>query len=156
MIDKPPPSVLVVEDHPLVGEAVARLLREKAHLVVAAVAMSGEEALLKLAKLRVDLVLVDVSLPTMSGIDLVEALQVSHPHLPCLMLSGHVASIYVLRSMRAGARGYILKGNSAAILEGVQRVLDGQIFLSKELRSKWDGYGRDAGRDLAPKPPGES
>ncbi len=128
-----PISVLLVEDHVRVSQAIARFLQEKGQIEISAIARSGEEALEKLPHLSVDLALIDVSLPNMSGIDLMMILHKEYPDLPCLMLSGHLANSYVTRSLTAGARGYILKGNSTAILEGIQRVLDGEIYLSEEL-----------------------
>jgi DNA-binding NarL/FixJ family response regulator len=84
--------------------------------------------------ITVDLALVDLSLPRMSGIDLVQRLQQENSRLPCLMLSGHLDSLYVRRSLHAGARGYVLKGDSEAILEGIRKVMKGEIYLSPELR----------------------
>lgn len=128
-----PISILLVEDHLRVGLAITRFLEERGHFQVSAIAQTGEEALEKLSHLSVDLVLIDVNLPKMSGIDLVIVLQKKYPDLPCLMLSGHTASSYVARSLRVGAKGYVLKGNSAAILEGIERVLNGEVYLSEEL-----------------------
>lgn len=126
-------SILLVEDHARVGLAISRFLEEKGAFKVAEIVRTAEEALERLPNLDIDLVLIDVSLPFMSGIDLVTKLQKEYPSLPCLMLSGHMASSYVTRSLRAGAKGYVLKGNSAAILEGVRQVMDGKIYLSEEL-----------------------
>src|SRR5690349_18689273 len=102
-------SVLVIEDHAVFGKALVRLLIEKANVDVVDLARSGEEALEKLQKLHVDLVLIDVSLPTMNGIQLVTTIHQQFPHLLCLMLSGHLTPFYVKRSLEAGARGYVLK-----------------------------------------------
>jgi len=79
---------------------------------------------------------VDVSLPDMSGIDFVAALQKDYPHLPCLMLSGHTSAQYVERSLAAGARGYVIKDNFNGILEGIERVLQGEIYISEELQDR--------------------
>jgi len=129
-------SVLVIEDHVVFGRALVRLLTEKTNVDVVEVVRSGEEALEKLATLNVDLALVDVSLPTMNGIQLVTAIHEQFPGLPCLMLSGHLTPFYVQRSLDAGARGYVLKDDIPGVIEGVQRVLDGEIYISNALRDQ--------------------
>ena len=115
-------------------KALVRALSNMGNLEVRAVAATAEEALQKLQDLDVDLVLVDVSLPTKNGIQLVAELHKKYPNLPCLMMSGHTAAQYVKRSLQAGARGYVIKENLEGILEGIQRVLAGEIYVSAELR----------------------
>jgi DNA-binding NarL/FixJ family response regulator len=132
-------SVLLVEDHAMVASTLSRVLRERGNLDVAAVATSAESALARLDDLRVDLVLIDVSLPQMSGIELVGAIHQRDPALPCLMLSGHLSTHYVERAMQAGASGYVLKDSIGEILEGIEHVLRGGSFISEELR---DGGGK--------------
>jgi DNA-binding NarL/FixJ family response regulator len=85
---------------------------------------------------NVDLVLVDVSLPNMSGIELVAMIRQQMPQLRCLMLSGHNELEYVRRALAAGAWGYVTKGNPRVLLEAIQDVLAGETYLSEELRGK--------------------
>ena len=127
-------SILLVEDHAIFAQALLRVLHERGHLDIIAVAKSAEEALEKIPELVVDLVLVDVSLPQRSGISLVIALRAKYPELPCVMLSGHVSQHYARRSLAAGARGYLVKDHANEILEGIQRVLQGEIYVSEEVR----------------------
>ena len=127
-------SVLVIEDHADFGKALVRLLSEKANLDVVDVIRSGEEALERLPNLQVDLLLIDVSLPKMNGIKLVGLIQERFPGLLCLMLSGHLTPFYVRRALEAGARGYVLKDDLAGVLEGVDQVLKGEIYVSEVLR----------------------
>ena len=129
------PSILLVEDHAIFAQALLRMLRDKGQLDVIAVAKSAEEALEKLPALDVDLVLVDVSLPKRSGISLVVVLHEKYPDLLCVMLSGHLSPHYARRSLDAGARGYLIKDDGAGILKGIQRVLQGEIYVSEELRT---------------------
>lgn len=130
-------SIFLVEDHAIFAQALLRMLRERGHLDVVAVARSAEEALDQIPDLVVDLVLVDVSLPKRSGISLVVALHAKYPDLPCVMLSGHLSSYYAQHSIMAGARGYLIKDHADDILEGIQRVLEGKIYVSDEV--KWEG-----------------
>ena len=126
-------SIFLVEDHPIFAQVLLRFLRERGHLDVVSVATSAEEAIVQLPELEVDLVLIDVSLPQRSGISLVFALHTKYPDLPCVMLSGHMSGHYARRSLEAGARGYLLKERADRILEGIQHVLDGEIYVSEEL-----------------------
>ena len=81
-----------------------------------------------------DLVLVDVSLPQRSGISLVLVLHEQYPDLPCVMLSGHLSPYYARSSLAAGARGYLVKDHADEILEGIERVLQGEIYVSEDVR----------------------
>lgn len=130
-------NLLVVEDnHALIGSMVRFLHRQGRHTVVAVV-QTGEAALEQLPHLNIDLVLVDVSLPKMSGIDLVGLIHEQYSEVRCLMLSGHNELEYVRRALVAGAWGYVTKGNPQVLLEAIQSVLDGQTYLSKEFRDKF-------------------
>ena len=130
-------SIFLVEDHAIFAQVLQRVLQERGHLDVIDVARSAEEALEKIPDLVVDLVLVDVSLPHRSGISLVVALHAKYPDLPCVMLSGHLSPYYARHSINAGARGYLIKDHTDDILEGIQRVLEGKIYVSNEV--KWEG-----------------
>jgi DNA-binding NarL/FixJ family response regulator len=126
-------SILLVEDHPIFAQVLLRFLQERGKLEVVSVAKSAEEALDQIPDLRLDLVLVDVSLPMRSGISLVLVLHEKYPDLPCIMLSGHRSSQYARRSIDAGARGYLMKDHADRILEGIQHVLEGEIYVSEEV-----------------------
>ena len=127
-------SILLVEDHAIFAQALLRMLRERGHLEVVEVAESAEEALEKIPDLDIDLVLVDVSLPRRSGISLVLVLRERYPDLPCVMLSGHLSPHYARRSLEAGARGYLVKDHTEEILLGIRRVLQGEVYVSEEVR----------------------
>lgn len=127
-------SIFLVEDHAIFAQALLRVLRERGQLEVVDIARSAEEAVEKLPHLSVDLVLVDVSLPRRSGISLVLVLHERYPDLPCVMLSGHLSPHYARRSLEAGARGYLIKDRAEEILQGIRRVLQGEIYISEEVR----------------------
>jgi DNA-binding NarL/FixJ family response regulator len=127
-------SILLVEDHKIFARALQRMLHERGGMDVAAVAESAEEALNLIPDLEVDLVLVDVSLPKQSGISLVLNLRKAYPELPCVMLSGHLSQHYARRSLAAGARGYLVKDHAEEILDGIRRVLQGEVYVSELIR----------------------
>jgi DNA-binding NarL/FixJ family response regulator len=128
-------SILLVEDHEIFAIAIQRVLTERGKLDVAGVAESAEEALEMIPNLDVDLVLVDVSLPRRSGISLVILLRERYPDLPCVMLSGHLSQHYARSSLAAGARGYLVKDHTEEILRGIERVLQGEVYVSEVVRS---------------------
>jgi DNA-binding NarL/FixJ family response regulator len=127
-------SILLIEDHILFAQALQRLLARQADLKIVDILRSGEEALSKLPALKIDLALVDVSLPAMSGIDLVQQIHADFPQFRCLMLSGHLTQNYVKRSLAAGAYGYVLKDDIKGILDGIRQALRGEIYVSEALR----------------------
>ena len=138
-------SILLVEDHAGFADALMRVLGTDKNLEVVAVVESAERALEQIPNLKVDLVLADVSLPHMNGIDLVGELHKKYPTLPCMVLSGHLSPEYARRAIDAGARGYVIKDNPIGILEGIRRVLKGENFISEELGNSFIGPASAAG-----------
>lgn len=128
-------SILLVEDHAGFAKALLNMLGPNPSFQIVAVAESGEAALRYLRESRVDLVLLDYSLPDMSGITLLESVLTEHPGLHCAMLSGHLSLQHARRALEVGARGYLIKDNPIGILNGIPRILKGEIYLSDELRS---------------------
>ena len=130
-------SILLVEDHKIMAETLVRFLSTRDNFRVADVAESAEEALDWLSEREdspeVDLALVDVVLPRTSGIDLVSQIQQKYPGIPCLMISGRSAPQYVKRSLAAGARGYVLKDNLQDVMAGIEQVLQGGMYLSRQI-----------------------
>lgn len=128
-------SILLVEDHAGFAKALLTMLSQNPNLHVVAVAESAEAALQYLRESNVDLVLVDYSLPDTNGVSLLEALLAEHPSLRCAMLSGHLSLQHARRALELGARGYLIKDNPLGILDGIPRILKGEIYISDELRN---------------------
>jgi DNA-binding NarL/FixJ family response regulator len=127
-------SILLVEDHAGFAKALLNMLAQNPSLQVAAVAESAEAALQYLRQSPVDLVLLDYSLPDMSGVTLLERVLEEHPDLPCAMLSGHLSLQHARRALELGARGYMIKDNPLGILAGLPRIIKGEIYVSEEVR----------------------
>jgi DNA-binding NarL/FixJ family response regulator len=128
-------SILLVEDHAGFARALLNMLAQNPSLKIVAVAETAESALLYVDQAKVDLVLIDYSLPDKNGISLLEALHTRYPELPCAILSGHLSLQHARRALEAGGRGYLIKDNPGGILVGIQHILKGEIYLSEELRS---------------------
>lgn len=120
--------IVIVEDHSIMRAVLTRLIEREPHLSVSAQASSGEEALTLIASDTPDLVLVDISLPGMSGITLIQKLREHHPDILGLVVSGHKASIYGQEVFEAGARGYVEKVNAHAIIKAINQILDGGLY----------------------------
>ena len=135
-------QVYIVEDHPLVRQVVSKVIEKMPGLSVCGAASSGEEALERLKTLKVDVVLIDMSLPQMSGLELLRQLQRRRPELPCLIFSGHEESRYVQAALAAGARGYLVKGRPAEIERAIGEVIAGRRYISEALRSREPGEGK--------------
>lgn len=133
-----PSRVFIVEDHPLVRQITSEFVGGLPDVEVCGAASSAEEALNGLPD-DVDLLVVDVSLPGMSGIDLVAEVAARWPTLLCLMLSGHTEVGYVERALAAGARGYVMKGDTATLAESVRCVSDGGTYVSEAVRERLPG-----------------
>ncbi|HEX2995713.1 MAG TPA: response regulator transcription factor [Anaerolineales bacterium] len=127
-------SILLVEDHAGFAKALLNMLSQNQQLKVVAVAGDAEEALEKLRTMNVDLVLVDFSLPDMTGVELLERLRYDYPDLRCAILSGHLLPQHARRALATGARGYLIKDDPLGIITGIQHILKGEIYVSEELR----------------------
>lgn len=128
-------SILLVEDHAGFAQALHNMLSQNPSLEITTIADSGENAIEQLRASEFDLVLVDYSLPDMSGINLVTLIHQEFPDMACVMLSGHLSLQYAQRALEAGARGYLIKDNPQGILTGIHHVLQGGIYVSEELRN---------------------
>ena len=131
MTDTPPIRLLIVDDHPLVREGLKARLCTVPGLDVVGEAGDATEAFAQLAQTPVDLVLMDIGMKDVNGIDLTRLLLAQAPQLRVLVLSMYDNPEYVNRAMQAGARGYVLKdAPSSDIIEAIAAVQAGGTFLS--------------------------
>lgn len=126
--------VLLVDDHQLVRDGLHSRLAETAGITIVGEAGSGQEALALAASLQPDLVLLDVGLPDMSGLDVAAKLAEVAPNTRALMLSMYDNREYVLSALRAGAAGYVLKdAASKEIIAAIRAVAAGASYCSASL-----------------------
>lgn len=129
--------ILLVDDHPLLRQGIALTIEAEADLEVAGQAGDAEEALALFDRLAPDLVVTDISLPGMNGLELLKHLQTLAPDVPVLVLSRHDEELYAERAVRAGARGYVSKiAAGDQLVKAIRRVLRGGIHLSEELKDR--------------------
>jgi DNA-binding NarL/FixJ family response regulator len=128
--------IFVLEDHPSMRENIARFVSGLPDMEVCGSAATAEDALAKLADANADLVLVDVSLPTMSGLDFLREARERWPQLRCLVLSGHDETAYLWRAFSLGAQGYVAKGNAEQLRVAIGCVLRGETFPQSQAKIK--------------------
>jgi len=126
--------IVIVDDHPLVREWLGHLIERSPDLTVCGEAEDADRALGLIAETQPDLAIVDLSLGSQSGIDLIRRIRTSFPKVLMIVLSMHDEQVYAERCIRAGARGYIMKRESTKIIvDAIHEVLKGNLYLSKKL-----------------------
>jgi len=130
-------KILVVDDHAIVRDGLKRLLVDTPDMVVADEASNGEEVINKVGNNDYDLVLLDISLPGRDGLDVLKQLKCTNPQIPVLILSMYPEEHYAVRSLRAGASGYLTKQNSSDELIGaIRKVAQGRRYITLSLAEK--------------------
>jgi DNA-binding NarL/FixJ family response regulator len=126
--------VLIVDDHPAVRAALAMLIGQQADLVVCGEAADLSEALRMVAATQPDVAVIDISLKTGCGLDLIQRIKSRSGTVRMLVWSTHSESLYAERALRAGALGYVNKDQATdKIVEGIRRVLEGKVYLSETM-----------------------
>ena len=129
--------LLLVDDHPVVRQGLIHLINQEEGLSICGEADDTNQALKALEDLNPDMVIVDISLNNSNGLELIKDIKVRNADLPILVLSIHDESLYAERSLRAGARGYIMKKEPPEkMIEAIHSVLNGEIYISKTMASR--------------------
>ena len=126
--------VLIVDDHPVFRAGLTGLVNLEPDLSVCGEAQDAEQAMDGIASLKPDLVLLDMSLPGKSGLELLKDIRATHPQTPVLIISMHDEALYAERVIRSGGRGYIMKQEGPEkVIKAVRKVLEGCISLSDDI-----------------------
>ena len=129
--------ILIVDDHPLFRHGLAQLINSDDGYSICGEASSAPEAIALVRKVRPKLTIVDLGLKGPSGIELTKSLRVEFPKMPILVLSMHDEPTYAVRSLRAGANGYVTKQDAlGSVLIALREVLDGRVYLSPSMASE--------------------
>jgi DNA-binding NarL/FixJ family response regulator len=122
---------LIADDHGLVRAGIRALLEKQSHMEVVDEASNGREALALAIRHRPDVVLMDISMPQLNGLEVVRQLARDLPQVRCIILSMHADEEHVWQALKAGAAGYLVKGGSLAELElAITSVGQGETYLS--------------------------
>lgn len=142
--------IFVVDDHPVMRKGYQFVIDQEPDLEACGEAGGALEALEKIPGARPDLVLVDISLGGISGLELIKDLQVHYPDLPALVISTHDEALYGERALLAGARGYLMKSEvDVTVVEAIRRILDGGFYLSEQMGTRILLQYQRMGRRLA-------
>jgi DNA-binding NarL/FixJ family response regulator len=130
-------KILLVEDHQIVREGTRQLLEQARDMQIVGEAADGLEAIQLAGDLLPDVVVMDVRLPKLNGIEATRAITAQHPEIHILILSAYDDDSYVFPLLKAGANGYLLKTTSGAELaEAIRRVSTGETALSPRISAK--------------------
>ena len=130
--------VFLVDDHPLVREWLTNLINEEPDFEVCGKASDTREALGLIGSLQPKIVVVDISLEGGSGLELIKDVKAVHPKVDMIVLSMHDEMLYAERALRAGARGYIMKRETAKkIILAIRQMLGGKIYMSDSLSASF-------------------
>lgn len=115
--------ILVVDDHPVVRDGIQTMLRGEADIEVVGAAGDGEEAMAKVDELKPDIVLMDIRMPGVSGIEATRRIKAQHPGVAVIVLTMYDSEMYVVEALRAGAAGYLVKDSTKELLCGAIRAV---------------------------------
>lgn len=123
--------ILLADDHQLMRRGVRLMLEREPDLTVVGEASDGREALALAKSLKPELVVMDVGMPNLNGIEAAHQMTLDNPELAIVMVSMHSDETYILRALKAGARGYLLKDSAEAdLIKAVHAVAGGKSFFS--------------------------
>ena len=136
--------VLTVDDHPLFRQGIATLIEADDDIELVAEASDGEEAITKFRLHRPDVVLMDIQMPNMNGIEAISRIKQEFPDAKILVLSTSAGDVQVLRAIKAGAHGYLLKGNvRTELLEAIRTVHAGRKRIPPEIAAELAEHAAD-------------
>jgi DNA-binding NarL/FixJ family response regulator len=126
--------ILVADDHPIVRRGLKQIIADNPDMVVAVEAADGQEVLNQVWKNEFDVVLLDISMPVMNGLDILKQLKNQKPRLAVLLLSVHPEEQYALRALKAGAAGYVTKDKAPEeLVSAIRAVASGKKYISPSL-----------------------
>ncbi|MEG2101113.1 response regulator [Flavobacterium sp. FlaQc-28] len=144
--------VVLADDHVFVRDGIKSLLENEANIEVVGEAIDGTDALDVVAESKPDLLIVDIRMPNLTGIEVVEKLRSENNNVKIIMLSMHESEEYVLKSIKAGADGYLLKGSSKEeFLKALHTVAAGGKYFSGDISSILISQLTNSSTSLEPK-----
>lgn len=124
-------TILIADDHDIIRQGLKGIIEPNPEYKVIGEAQDGEEALEKAEKLKPDLLLLDISMPKISGLDIIAQVKRRSPETKIMMISVHKMSAYILKAFKSGVSGYLIKENAAEeLLLALGRVCAGKTYLS--------------------------
>jgi DNA-binding NarL/FixJ family response regulator len=129
--------ILIADDHDILRAGLKHILQESGDIVVAGEASDGYQVLAQVRLGRWDAVVLDLSMPGKSGIELIKQIKLEFPKLPILILSMYKEDIYAVRALKAGASGYLCKDSAEILLaQAIRKVAGGGLFINQAVAEK--------------------
>jgi two-component system, NarL family, invasion response regulator UvrY len=130
-------KILIADDHAVVRRGIKQMLADEADLAVRGEATTGSEVLQRLREQAFDLIILDMSMPGRSGIELIKQIKAERPRFPILVFSMHEESQYAVRSLKAGASGYLSKNSDPKeLIAAIRRLAAGGIYVTSAVAEK--------------------
>ncbi len=127
-------KILIVDDHELIREGLKKVVAKEIDIEVVGEASSGEELFDQMREKEIDIIVLDITLPNRSGLDLIKDIKTQAPNIKILILSMHPEDRFAVRALRAGASGYLTKGTaSKSFIKALRKINDGRSYISSEL-----------------------
>lgn len=146
-------KIYIIDDHPIMVQGLKELINAQKDLRVIGSSDDWHVALEQVKKISPDLILLDVTLKDANGIEVLKNLKIHVPQIKILMLSMHDENLYAMRSLKAGAQGYIMKQEAVdKVLGAIRQVLAGEVYLSESMskRTMFQLLGRGGSRTGSP------
>ncbi|MCI0490712.1 MAG: response regulator transcription factor [Blastocatellia bacterium] len=130
-------KILIADDHPIVREGLKQIIAKTPDMEVAGEALNGQDALNKVRAEEWDVILLDITMPGRSGLEVLKEMTSENPRLRVLVLSIHPEDQYAVRALKAGAAGYLTKGSAPEqLITAIRKVLTGGKYISPSLAEK--------------------
>ncbi|WP_162426729.1 response regulator [Pontibacter pudoricolor] len=127
-------KLLIADDYVLIREGLKKVLKDEPNITVVAEAVNGAEVLNKLKKSQANFVVLDINMPVKSGLDVLLDMKRLYPNIPVLILSMYPEKTYALRSLKAGASGYLSKESAGdELVAAIQKIWNGNKYISASL-----------------------
>ena len=132
-----PIRIVIADDHPIVRQGLAAVLEQEEDLIVVSQAVNGLEAVARARELRPDIILMDLQMPEMDGVEAIQKIKEESPEIGIIILTTYDADDYIFRGIEAGARGYLLKDSPPGeVLNAIRSVHKGESLIQPRLASR--------------------
>ncbi len=127
-------NILLVDDHEIIIDGIKALLAKEKNISIVGEALNGNEAILRTRELKPDVILMDISMPELNGIDATRKIKIEFPDTKILMLTHYESKEYVLQALKVGADGYLLKNSKREeLIRGIEAVCAGKRYLGDRI-----------------------